>query len=65
MSGADRRDNMYRFCGNCKYYDEDMSCGTADCKMYDELTEEEADKYFTNDGVGCPKHKYIDEKEGE
>lgn len=56
---------MYRFCGNCKYYDEDMSCGTADCKMYDELTEEEADKYFTNDGVGCPKHKYIDEKEGE
>lgn len=40
-------------CDNCRYFWEDTSTGTADCKNTD-ITQEELQDYFTDDNPDCP-----------
>lgn len=43
-------------CWDCKHYYEDMSVGYCECEC-DNITEEELDKYFTEDEAGCPHYE--------
>ena len=45
---------MKKSCLYCKYYDEDYSTGTSKCNNYDNMTEEEIEKYYTNGQDDCP-----------
>lgn len=45
-------------CNNCKYFVYDNSTGQADCKQFENMTEEEMEKYFSNNEEGCPYKKY-------
>lgn len=41
-------------CENCQYYNYDSSTVTSECNQYDNMTEDEAEKYYTNGEFGCP-----------
>ena len=41
-------------CENCKYFFYDYSTGTSECGKYDNMTEEETDKYYTEGEENCP-----------
>lgn len=41
-------------CKDCIYYVYDNSTGQANCKQFDNMTDEEIETYFTNDITGCP-----------
>lgn len=43
-------------CWYCKHYWEDRSVGYAECEC-ESITEEELDKYFTEDEKGCPHYE--------
>lgn len=43
-----------RKCKNCKYFFYDYSTGTSECARYDDMTEEETEKYYVNDEENCP-----------
>ena len=43
-------------CYGCKYLEEDTSVNACDCKMCDELSEDDFEKYFCNDEDGCPHY---------
>lgn len=47
-------------CNTCKYYDYDWSTGTSDCKQFDNMTEDEIEKHYTNDKPNCPCYKPFD-----
>lgn len=48
-------------CENCRYFLYDSSNGTSECDQYDNMSEEDTDRYYTNGKNGCPFHKeYID-----
>ena len=47
-----------RKCKNCKYFCHDYSTGTSECARYDDMTEEEVDDYYTNNGgENCPYYE--------
>lgn len=48
-------------CWNCKHCINDYyATGTLDCKQMDNMTEEEIDNYYTdNGGENCPYHEEI------
>ena len=41
-------------CKNCKYFCHDYSTGTSECAKYDDMTEEETERYYVNDEENCP-----------
>ena len=43
-----------RKCKNCKYFCHDYSTGTSECARYDDMTEEETERYYVNDEENCP-----------
>ena len=43
-----------RKCENCQHFCYDYSTGTAECTRYDDMTEEESEKYYVNDEENCP-----------
>lgn len=48
-------------CNTCKYYDYDWSTGTSDCKQFDNMTEDQIEKHYTNDEPNCPCYEpFID-----
>ena len=49
---------MDKCCENCKHFSEDWSCGACDCDRLDEMTEDEIEKYFTNEEPNCKFHEY-------
>lgn len=38
----------------CKHFFYDNSTGTSECGQYDNMTEEETDKYYMNGEDNCP-----------
>lgn len=44
-------------CESCIYFLRDYSTGTSECARYDDMTEEETIKHYTNDEPGCPCFK--------
>ena len=44
-------------CNSCEYFSYDYSNGTSECRKYDDMTEEEIDKYYTNGEDNCPEYK--------
>ena len=51
-----------RNCETCKHCWMDETVGDRECKKYDELTEEEADTYYSDVLDGCP---HYEEGDGE
>ena len=45
---------MRKRCENCKHFFYDCSTGTSECGQYDNMTEEETDKYYTEGEENCP-----------
>ena len=45
-------------CNTCQYYNYDYSTGTSDCDQFDNMTEEEIEKHYTNDAPNCPCYKH-------
>ena len=45
---------MKKICENCKHFFYDYSTGTSECDRYDNMTEEETDKYYTEGEENCP-----------
>ena len=45
---------MKKICENCKHFFYDYSTGTSECGQYDNMTEEETDKYYTEGKENCP-----------
>ena len=45
---------MKKECENCKSFLYDYSTGTSECDQYDNMTEEETDKYYTEGEENCP-----------
>lgn len=41
-------------CNSCKHFWYDNSTGTSECGQYDNMTEDETDKYYTNGEDNCP-----------
>lgn len=41
-------------CCWCKHYFEDMSVNATDCLAADEMTEDDFEKYFVEENIGCP-----------
>ena len=41
-------------CNSCKHFWYDNSTGTSECGQYDNMTEDETDKYYTNGEGNCP-----------
>ena len=41
-------------CNSCKYFWYDNSTDTSECGQYDNMTEDETDKYYTNGEDNCP-----------
>ena len=46
--------NRENGCWNCRFFEEDWSCGSTDCKQCDNMTEDEYEKYYGNDEPNCP-----------
>lgn len=44
-------------CNDCKHFLYDNSTGTSECDQYDNMTEDETDKYYTNGEDNCPFYK--------
>lgn len=44
-------------CNSCKHFWYDNSTGTSECSQYDNMTEDETDKYYTNGEDNCPFYK--------
>lgn len=44
-------------CSSCKYLSCDYENGTSECGQYDNMTEEETEKYYTNGENNCPLYK--------
>jgi hypothetical protein len=44
-------------CNSCKHFWYDNSTGTSECGQYDNMTEDETDKYYTNGEDNCPFYK--------
>ena len=45
---------MGKRCENCKHFFYDYSTGASECGQYDNMTEEETDKYYTEGEENCP-----------
>ena len=43
-------------CNSCKHFWYDNSTGTSECGQYDNMTEDETDKYYTNGEDNCPSY---------
>ena len=52
-------------CENCKYFFYDYSTGTSECCQYDNMTEEETDKYYNFDSVIESCIKIVQDKYGQ
>lgn len=50
-------DCIMKDCNNCKHFWYDNSTGTSECGQYDNMTEDETDKYYTNGEDNCPFYK--------
>lgn len=48
---------MIKDCNSCKYFSYDYSTGTSECCQYENMTEEEIEKYYTNGENNCPLYK--------
>ncbi|WP_158553013.1 DUF6472 family protein [Desulfotomaculum sp. OF05-3] len=48
-------------CENCKYFFYDSSVGISECGQYDNMTEEETDKYYVEGEANCPYWKEDDQ----
>ena len=48
-------------CENCKYFFYDSSVGISECGQYDNMTEEETDKYYMEGEANCPYWKEDDQ----
>ena len=48
-------------CENCKYFFYDSSVEISECGQYDNMTEEETDKYYTEGEANCPYWKEDDQ----
>ena len=50
---------MKQSCWSCKHCTNDyFATGTMDCKRFDDMTEEEVDDYYTNNGgENCPYYE--------
>ena len=46
-------------CENCKYFFYDSSVGISECGQYDNMTEEETDKYYVEGEANCPYWKEV------
>ena len=44
-------------CNSCKHCWDDNSTGISECGQYDNMTEDETDKYYTNEEDNCPFYK--------
>lgn len=44
-------------CNGCKHFWYDNLTGTSECGQYDNMTEDETDKYYTNGEDNCPFYK--------
>ena len=45
---------MKKRCKNCKHFFYDYSTGASECGKYDNITEEETDKYYMEGEENCP-----------
>ena len=45
---------MRKRCENCKHFFYDYLTGASECGQYDNMTEEETDKYYMNCEENCP-----------
>ena len=45
---------MKKRCENCKHFFYDYSTGASECGKYDNMTEEETDKYYMEGKENCP-----------
>ena len=50
---------MQKSCWNCKYCNNDyyFATGTMECEKFDDMTEEDIEKYWTNEEDGCPYYE--------
>ena len=48
-------------CENRKYFFYDSSVGISECGQYDNMTEEETDKYYVEGEANCPYWKEDDQ----
>ena len=53
-----------RKCKNCKYFCHDYSTGTSECARYDDMTEEETERYYVNDEENCPYWNDFESNDG-
>lgn len=44
-------------CSTCTYYIKDYSTGAADCQRYDDMTEDETDRFWSDGEDGCPYYE--------
>ena len=44
-------------CLCCEHYFVDNTCGYFECLVYEDMTEEQIDKHFTNNEPDCPFFK--------
>lgn len=49
-----------KHCENCKYFFYDYQTGASECYRYDNMTEEETEKYFMNGEDNCPFYEECD-----
>jgi hypothetical protein len=50
-------DCIMKNCNSCKHFWYDNSTGTSECGQYDNMTEDETDKYYTNGEDNCLFYK--------